>query len=174
MFMSMFSHVILSLFTNLVAHCDHVAGAAAQLIQELQRRFPEHAVLDALGICYPQYWLQKDAEITFSKHLDVLKNWYCNTKVLGSGVDKEIIPGILDRWSLDSQQGYFKIAMKSNAPLPWNLLTTSTPSHEYGGPYLPLGSLHMVFQNILSLQKSRWSMSLEVWKMSVYSRPSLF
>jgi hypothetical protein len=116
MFMSMFSQVILLLFTNLFAHCDHVAGAAAQLIQELQRRFPEHAVLDALGICYPQYWLQKDAEITFSKHLDVLKNWYCNTKVLGSGVDKEIIPGILDRWSLDSQQGYFKIAMKSNAP----------------------------------------------------------
>ena len=93
-----------------------MAGAAAQLIQELQRRFPEHAVLDALGIIYPQYWLQKDAEITFSKHLDVLKNWYCNTKVLGSGVDKEVIPGILDRWSLDSQQGYFKIAMKSNAP----------------------------------------------------------
>ena len=116
MFMSMFSQVILLLFTNLFAHCDHVAGAAAQLIQELQRRFPEHAVLDAFGICYPQYWLQKDAEITFSKHLDVLKNWYCNTKVLGSGVDKEIIPGILDRWSLDSQQGYFKIAMKSNAP----------------------------------------------------------
>ena len=36
--------------------------------------------------------------------------------MLGSGVDKEVIPSILDRWSLDSQHGYFKIAMKSNAP----------------------------------------------------------
>jgi hypothetical protein len=46
-----------------------VAGVVAQLIQELQRRFPEHIVLDALGIIYPQYWLQPDVEITFSKHL---------------------------------------------------------------------------------------------------------
>jgi hypothetical protein len=88
-----------------------VAGVVTQLIQELQRRFPEHTVLDALGIIYPQYWLQPDVEITFSKHM---KNWYCNARVLGSGVDKEVIHGILDRWSLDSQQGYFKIPMKSN------------------------------------------------------------
>ena len=103
------------LFINLVAHGDDVAGTTAQLIQELQRHFPEHAVLDAIGIIYPQYWLQVDVEITFSKHLHTLKNWYCNARVLGSGVDREVIPGILDRWSLDSQQGYFKIAMKSNA-----------------------------------------------------------
>ena len=93
-----------------------MVGAAAQLIQELQRRFPDHAVLDALGIIYPQYWLQPDAELTFSKHLGTLKNWYCNARVIGNGIDKEVIPGILDRWLLDSQLGYFKIAMKSNAP----------------------------------------------------------
>ena len=93
-----------------------VAGMTTQLIQELQRRFPKHAVLDALGIIYPQYWLQPDVDITFSKHLDTLKNWYCNTIVLGTGVDKEVILGIFDQWSLDSQQGYFKIAMKSNDP----------------------------------------------------------
>jgi hypothetical protein len=120
--------------------CLFIAGAATQLIQELQRRFPEHAVLDALGIIYPQYWLQPDAEVTFAKHLDTLKNWYCNARVLGTGVDKEVIPGILDRWSLDSQQGYFKIAMKSNA---WNLLMTSTLSLEYGARSLPLGCFHM-------------------------------
>ena len=92
-----------------------VAGVVAQLIQELQRSFPEHAVLDVFGIIYPQYWLQPNDEITFSKQRDTMKNWYCNARVLGSGVDKEVILGILYRWSLDFQQGYFKTAMKSNA-----------------------------------------------------------
>ena len=92
-----------------------MVGVAAQLIQELQCRFLEHAVLDALGIIYSQSWLQPDAKITFSKHLDTLKIWYCNAKVLGGGVDKEVILGIFDIWYLDSQKKYFKIAMKSNA-----------------------------------------------------------
>ena len=51
----------------------------------------------------------------YQDHMDTLKNWYGDAIVIGSGIDKEVIPGIFDRWSLDSQQGYFKIAMKSNA-----------------------------------------------------------
>ena len=69
----------------------------------------------ALGIIYPQYCLQADVEITFSRHLDTMKIWYCNARVFGSGVNKEVIRGIPDIWFLDSQQGCFKIVMKSNA-----------------------------------------------------------
>ena len=51
--------------------------AAVQLIVELKARFPVHNIMDALGVVYPQYWLQESApEVSFRKHLDVLKNFY--------------------------------------------------------------------------------------------------
>jgi hypothetical protein len=65
-----------------------VAGVAAQPIQEFQRRFPNHLVLDVFDIIYPQYRLQPGAKITFSKHLNTMKNWYCNVRVIGTGIDK--------------------------------------------------------------------------------------
>jgi hypothetical protein len=52
---------------------DALARAAKTLIQQLETRFLAHGVMDALGIVYPQYWLQVDYETSFPKHLVVIK-----------------------------------------------------------------------------------------------------
>jgi hypothetical protein len=32
-----------------------------------------HGVMDVLGIVYPQYWMQSEYDVTFVKHLQVIK-----------------------------------------------------------------------------------------------------
>jgi len=52
-----------------------VFGAVRQLLRELEARFSSNNVMDALGIMYPQYWLQPEGEETFTKHLAVLMEY---------------------------------------------------------------------------------------------------
>jgi len=71
--------------------------------------------MDALGVMYPQYWLQDEAEETFTKHLAVLMEYYCEPKLVEVDKVKHLIPPVLDRHSLETQQGLFKLAMVNNA-----------------------------------------------------------
>jgi hypothetical protein len=76
-------------------------GAIVQLINEWDNYFSHCALLDAMGIVYPQYWLQPQCEESFAKHLEVLKAWYCEPKMLGSSESSSIVHPLLDYWQLD-------------------------------------------------------------------------
>jgi len=90
-------------------------GAARQLLRELQSRFPSHGVMDALGVVYPQYWLQSEAEECFPKHLAALMEYYCEPKLIEVEKMKTLVPPILDRYKLQTEQGLFKLAMSTNS-----------------------------------------------------------
>lgn len=68
-----------------------------------------------MGILYPQYWLAGDCESTFEKHLRILMDYYGHGKIIGKDNDKVLVPALVDRERLLSQQGLFKLAMRSNA-----------------------------------------------------------
>jgi hypothetical protein len=42
-----------------------MAEVAKGLIAKLDAQFCKQGVMDAMGIVYPQYWLQVDADVTF-------------------------------------------------------------------------------------------------------------
>lgn len=92
-----------------------MAGAANKLIEELDSRFPAQNVMSALGIMYPQFWCEGNAEAQFDGHLRVLMETYGHGKVLGVGSDKLLLPPLINRDLLMSQRGLFKMCMKSNA-----------------------------------------------------------
>ena len=95
---------------------------------ELKARFLAQTIMDALGVVYPQYWLQKLAlEISFRKHLDVLKNFYGEAQWVGNDDSKHLIPALLDRFELELQQPLFKMAMISNATVAMDSLDKVNP-----------------------------------------------
>jgi hypothetical protein len=55
----------------------HILDAANNLVKELSSKFPASALMDALGVVYPHYWLQPQAKELFEGHFSVLKNHYC-------------------------------------------------------------------------------------------------
>jgi hypothetical protein len=71
------------IFDTIVAEVKvSCAGAVAALNKELIAHFLASNLMDALGICYPQYWCPKDcennsdekeSEKTFPLHLNFLK-----------------------------------------------------------------------------------------------------
>jgi hypothetical protein len=85
------------------------------LVNELESRFPAQNVLQAMGILYPQYWLAGDCESTFEKHLRILIDHYGQPKIIGKENDKIHVPALVDPDRFVSQQGLFKLAMRSNA-----------------------------------------------------------
>ncbi len=50
---------------------------AKSLTLELTSRFITFHIMDVMGICYPQYWLQGDAKKNFNCHLELIKSHYC-------------------------------------------------------------------------------------------------
>jgi hypothetical protein len=75
------------------------------LILELDAQFPEQSMLDAMGIVYMQYWLQADAEVTFLRHLEVLKGFYFSPQPSGQyqgGKFAFIVLVVLLGWDLDA------------------------------------------------------------------------
>jgi hypothetical protein len=94
-----------------------MAKVAEDLIVGLDAQFPKQAVMDAMGIVYPQYWLQTNANVTFPQHLEVLKNFYCTPRPCGQPKDDKYVTMvliILSSWDLDVQQNLFKFTMKFN------------------------------------------------------------
>ncbi len=99
----------------LLCNVDALVGVAETLIQELETRFPTHGVMDAFGIVYPQYWLQVDCETSFPKHLAVIKILFALAKHNLLDRVETFVHEVYNASDLDSQQGMFKLTMKSNA-----------------------------------------------------------
>jgi hypothetical protein len=59
------------------------------LISQLEKRFPNSKIMEALGVVFPQYWLQEKCNELFPVHLQVIKDWFCNLKVAMFGVGDE-------------------------------------------------------------------------------------
>jgi hypothetical protein len=59
--------------------------AVTELIKELDNHFPQCALLEAMGIVYPQYWLQPNCDDSSTKHIKTLKASYYETNFLGFG-----------------------------------------------------------------------------------------
>ncbi len=55
-------------------------GAGKNLIKELEIKFPTHGVMDVLGIVYLSYFLQLENDVSFAKHLEILKIVFIITK----------------------------------------------------------------------------------------------
>ena len=72
-------------------------GAAGKLIQELNNRFPAENVMSALGIMYPQFWYEANADEQLDAHLRVLMEAYRRGKILGSGSEKVLLPPLINR-----------------------------------------------------------------------------
>jgi len=89
-------------------------GAALVLIVELDARFPNHNVMNAFGIFYPQYWCQSNAEEAFDNHLRCLMETYGHAKILGEGDSKLMLTPLIDREALIFQRALFKTYMRSN------------------------------------------------------------
>jgi hypothetical protein len=54
-----------------------------------------------MGIIYPQYWQQVNADMTFPQHLEVLKGFYCTPRPYGQSKDVPMVHPILSTWELD-------------------------------------------------------------------------
>jgi hypothetical protein len=89
---------------------------AAKLIQEMSLWFPVAHLMDALGIIYPQYWLEEGCDSKFEKHLRFVKAEYghsvpFSTAILPNGS----LDPILSPAKLDLQMTLFMQCMKENA-----------------------------------------------------------
>ncbi len=78
-------------------------------------------IMDVMGIYYPQYWFEIDAEDNFNCHLELIKS-HCYTKrhlepVKLSSMSLEVAkncPSILSISGLEIQANTFKITLKYN------------------------------------------------------------
>jgi hypothetical protein len=61
-------------------------SAAEMLISELGKKFPNCGLMDALGIIFPQFWLQANCNELFSLHLKTLKAHFCELRSVNFGV----------------------------------------------------------------------------------------
>ncbi len=53
-----------------------MAKVAEGLITKLDARFLEQGVMDVMKIVYPLYWIQANVDVTFPRHLEVIRNFY--------------------------------------------------------------------------------------------------
>lgn len=107
-------------------------------MDDMASRFPDHSLLDALGVVYPQYWLQGDCASSFRKHLDIIKNFYEEPKWIGEGESRRLVPAVLDTFLLEAQQPLFKIAMIANAHAAMELPPLNAPIHQIVNPLTKL------------------------------------
>jgi len=94
-----------------------MAKVVEDLIVGLDAQFPRQAVVDVMGIVYPQYWLETNTNVTFPRHLEVLNFFYCNPHPCGQPKDDKFVPMvviIISSWDLNVQQSLLKFTMKSN------------------------------------------------------------
>ena len=99
------------------------AEAAEHVIKEVRGCFPSHNIMDALGLVYPQYWLNGNPQALFQGHLDLVKKHYGEPKWIRKGTPEELcIPPILDAGKLEEQQHLFRVTMVHNAEFAYNML----------------------------------------------------
>jgi hypothetical protein len=85
--------------------CTYAANGS---IKELERHFPTHELMNAMGIIYPHYWEALDVETT----LAILKAKFCHPKP--KGASGNLVASLLDPTLLDQQMSFFCLIMKSN------------------------------------------------------------
>jgi hypothetical protein len=67
-----------------------LAGDAKNLVRALEIRFLAHGVMNALGIVYPQYWLQPDCDASFANLLQVFKTTFYYGKIMCNADEQEV------------------------------------------------------------------------------------
>ncbi len=91
--------------------CSIVAN---MLIIKLDQHFVDFELINAFGIVYPQFWMQFDADFSFSLHMVLIKKHYCEaTKVKPSLLQ---VAKPFDANLLDLQMCIFKYTMKMQVP----------------------------------------------------------
>ena len=101
----------------------YFAEAAEHVIKEVRGRFPSHNIMDALGLVYPQYWLNEDSQALFQGHLDLVKKHYGEPKWVRKGTFEELcIQPTLDAVKVEEQQHLFCVTMVHNAEFACNML----------------------------------------------------
>ena len=63
--------------------------AIEMLVTELSRRFLDFDLMNALGIIFPQFWLQPSADELFPLHLKTLKSHFYEIKSVNKETEKE-------------------------------------------------------------------------------------
>jgi hypothetical protein len=106
-------------FVNIVSSVKGQYHEAALLLRgELDRHFPNSDLMCALGVVFPQYWLQGNADEFFPLYMKTIHDHYCVGRSLNRGTDEEPcvkqIEPLLDTRTLDLQSLLFKLTMKSN------------------------------------------------------------
>lgn len=107
--------------------------AAEMLSLELDVRFPHVDLMSALGIVFPQYWLQVNCEDLFPLHVATLKSQFGVVRQVNFGTEAEPewqqVDPLFDGRLLTLQMSLFKLTMRSHAkaalaePRDQNLLT---------------------------------------------------
>jgi len=80
--------------------------------KELMNSFLVNNLMDALGVCYLQYWLQDDVEQNFQHHFMLIKRHYCPESKLWRNF--AMSPLILSFKTMNLQQSIFKCTIKVN------------------------------------------------------------
>jgi hypothetical protein len=150
----------------------------------MDARFPQHDLLDAFGIIYPQFWMQEDVEEAFQQHLSVLKAFYCIAREVNGGRplieggDCFTAPELMSASKLEVQQGLFKVTVRTNAqaactppfsgnPLVklWRQLTSSRHLCKLISEYVKLAEIGSVLVLVLgSVEDERCFSSLKFLK----------
>jgi hypothetical protein len=106
-------------FTDIVSSMKGQCQEVALLLRgELDRRFPNSDLMCALGVVFPQYWLQGNADELFPLHMKTIRDHYCVGRSLNLGTEEEPrlkqVEPLLDARTLGLQSSLFKLTMKSN------------------------------------------------------------
>lgn len=67
------------------------------------------------GIVYLQYWVQKGHDVSFRKHLNILKeHYYCPKKMTALEQDPYWVSVVINLEKLNEQASLFMLSMKRN------------------------------------------------------------
>jgi hypothetical protein len=93
--------------------------ASLQLRQDLEMRFPNCELMNALSVVFPQFWLQANCDELFPLHVATLKSQYCVSRSVNFGSKQEPsmrqVDPLLDARTLHLQTSLFKLTMRSNS-----------------------------------------------------------
>ena len=92
--------------------------ACEVLIAELDKRFPDSKLMNALAIVFPQFWLQSNCDDLFLSHMKTLGSHFCVAMHINRSTKDKLqmvqVEPMLDIRTLGFQMLFFKLTMKSN------------------------------------------------------------
>lgn len=105
-----------ALVTSVKGQCR---DAAEMLSLELDARFPEVELMNALGVVFPQYWLQANCEDLFPMHIKTLRAHFAVVRHVNFGTvsepDNQQVDPLIDGKLLHLQMSLFKLTMTSHS-----------------------------------------------------------